>query len=143
MDEKMADRARFEMSVNPRYQWVGEQPRWRVRQILERSALCVLSSKLEGGANVVSEAVVARVPLVASRIAGSVGILGESYPAYFKVGDTQGLARLLNRAETDRAFLTGLDSHCRKLAPLFDPRRERSAWSRLLAELNLLGQATR
>jgi putative glycosyltransferase (TIGR04348 family) len=136
MDERMADRARFEMRVNPRYQWLGEQPRWRVRQILERSALCVLSSKLEGGANVVSEAIVTGVPLLASRIAGSVGLLGESYPAYFKVGDTEGLARLLNRAETDRAFLARLDSHCRKLAPLFDPRRERSAWSRLLAELN-------
>ncbi|HEY6292043.1 MAG TPA: selenoneine biosynthesis selenosugar synthase SenB [Terriglobia bacterium] len=143
MDEKMAARARFEMSVNRRYQWLGEQPRWRVRQILERSALCVLSSKLEGGANVLSEAIVAGVPLVASRIAGSVGLLGESYPAYFKVGDTKGLERLLYRAETDRAFLTRLDSQCRTLASLFDPRRERSAWSRLLAELNLLGQATR
>jgi putative glycosyltransferase (TIGR04348 family) len=143
MDEGMADRARLEMRVNPRYQWLGEQPRWRVRQILERSALCVLSSKLEGGANVVSEAIVAGVPLVASRIAGSVGLLGASYPAYFKVGDTQGLARLLNRAETDRAFLTRLASHCRKLAPLFDPRRERGTWSRLLAELNLFGRATR
>ncbi|MFZ0593266.1 MAG: selenoneine biosynthesis selenosugar synthase SenB [Bryobacteraceae bacterium] len=142
MDEKMADRALFEMTVNPRYQWLGEQPRWRVRQILEHSALCVLSSKLEGGANVVSEAIVAGVPLVASRIAGSVGLLGESYHAYFKVGDTEGLARLLYRAETDRAFLTRLNSHCARLAPLFDPRRERSTWSRLLAELNLLRQAT-
>ncbi len=142
MDERMANRARFEMRVNPRYRWLGEQPRWRVRQILERSALCVLSSKLEGGANVVSEAIVAGVPLVASRIAGSVGLLGENYPAYFKVGDTEELARLLNRAETDRAFLTRLDSHCRKLVPLFDPRRERSAWGRLLAELNLFVRAT-
>lgn len=143
MDRGMADRARLEMSVNPRYQWLGEQPRWRVPKILERSALCVLSSKLEGGANVVSEAIVAGVPLVASRIAGSVGLLGESYPAYFKVGDAEGLARLLYRAETDRAFLTRLDSHCRKLAPLFDPRRERGAWSRLLAELDLFGRPAR
>lgn len=143
MDEEMADRARFEMRVNARYRWLGEQPRWRVRQILERSALCVLSSKLEGGANVVSETIVARVPLVASRIAGTVGLLGESYPGYFKARDTEGLARLLYRAETDRAFLTRLDSQCRKLVPLFDPHRERGAWSRLLAELNLLGQAAR
>jgi glycosyltransferase involved in cell wall biosynthesis len=95
----------------------------------------VLSSKLEGGANVVSEAIVAGVPLLASRIAGSVGLLGENYPGYFRVGDTPGLAALLHRAETDPAFLTGLRSHCRKLVPLFDPRRERAAWSRLLEEL--------
>jgi glycosyltransferase involved in cell wall biosynthesis len=137
MDEGMANRARFEMRINPRYQWLGEQPRWRVRQVLERCALCVLSSKLEGGANVVSEAIVAGAPLLASRIAGSVGLLGESYPAYFQVGDTEGLARLLERAETDGAFLRQLSSHCQKLVPLFDPRRESSTWSRLLVEWSI------
>src|SRR5215831_1611770 len=39
MNEKMAERARREMQVNPRYKWIGEQPRWRVRQILMRSQL--------------------------------------------------------------------------------------------------------
>ncbi len=39
MDEEMAHRARREMAVNPRYRWIGEQPRWRVRQILMRSQL--------------------------------------------------------------------------------------------------------
>ena len=39
MNEKMANRARREMEVNPRYRWIGEQPQWRVRQILMRSQL--------------------------------------------------------------------------------------------------------
>jgi putative glycosyltransferase (TIGR04348 family) len=39
MDEKMAERARREMEINPRYRWIGEQPHWRVRQILMRSQL--------------------------------------------------------------------------------------------------------
>jgi len=39
MNEKMAERARREMRVNPRYKWIGEQPQWRVRQILMRSQL--------------------------------------------------------------------------------------------------------
>lgn len=39
MNEKMAERARREMRVNPRYKWIGEQPQWRVRQILRRSQL--------------------------------------------------------------------------------------------------------
>lgn len=137
MNQTMAARARAEMRVNPRYQWRGEQPLWRVRQILTRCALCVLSSKLEGGANALSEAVVAGVPMLASRIAGSVGLLGESYPGYFKVGDTEGLAQLLNRAETDRAFLTKLRSYCTRLSSLFDPAREKTAWSRLLKELGV------
>jgi putative glycosyltransferase (TIGR04348 family) len=135
MDEGMAGRASAEMRVNSRYLWLGEQPRRRVQRILAGSALCVLSSKLEGGANVVSEAIAAGVPLLASRIAGTVGLLGESYPGYFRVGNTEELARLLHRAEADPAFLSKLESHYRKLAPLFNPRRERTAWDQLLQEL--------
>jgi putative glycosyltransferase (TIGR04348 family) len=135
MDEGMARRARAEMRANPRYLWLGEQPHGRVQRILASSALCVLSSKLEGGANVVSEAIAAGVPLLASRIAGSVGLLGKSYPGYFRVGDTEELGRLLDRAETDPSFLRTLRRHCRKLAPLFDPGCERNAWGRLLQEL--------
>src|SRR5207237_3847363 len=114
--------------------------RWRVRQLLEHSALSVLSSKLEGGANAVSEAIMARVPLLASHIAGSIGILGESYPGYFQVGDTKALAHLLGRAEADPAFLRELKSHCAKLAPLFRPAREQAAWRGLLEHFQVSGQ---
>ena len=134
MEEPMASRARTEMKVNPRYRWLGEQPRARVQQILARSALLVLSSKLEGGANVLSEAVVAGTPVLASRIPGSVGILGDNYHGYFKVSDTERLARLLLRAERDPAFLARLSSDCAKLKPFFSPARERAAWRRLVAE---------
>ena len=134
MNEGMASRARIEMKVNPRYRWLGGQSHARVQQILARSALCVLSSKLEGGANVLSEAIVAGTPVLASRIAGSVGILGENYAGYFNVGETEGLAGLLVRAERDPAFVARLMSDCARLRPLFDPARERTAWRRLIAE---------
>lgn len=39
MNDRMAERARREMQINPRYRWIGEQPHWRVRQILVRSQL--------------------------------------------------------------------------------------------------------
>ncbi len=135
MSKAMAEQARAEQRKNPRFHWLGEQARSRVRQILSRSELCVLSSKMEGGANVLSEAIVAGVPVLASRIPGSIGILGEDYPGYFEVGDTRGLARLLARAETDARFLGDLKRRCRKLAPLFDPHREAAAWRKLLAGL--------
>src|SRR5207247_4405110 len=36
MSEQAAIRARTEMKTNDRYSWLGEQPAWRVRRILER-----------------------------------------------------------------------------------------------------------
>lgn len=136
MTRAMTRRARAEMRVNARYRWLGELAHRRVWRALSRSRLLVLSSKLEGGANILSEAIVAGVPVLASRIPGSVGILGMDYPGYFEVGDTTGLARLLLRAERNTGFLSRLKRRCRKLRRLFLPAREAAAWKHLLDELS-------
>ena len=136
LSSEMASFARAEMQRNPRYHWRGERPRWRLQRILARSVLCVLSSKLEGGANVLSEAIVNRLPVLASRIPGSIGILGEDYPGYFHVGDTEQLALLLERAEDDSDFLRLLQSRCARCLPLFQPDREKAAWRNLLNGLS-------
>jgi putative glycosyltransferase (TIGR04348 family) len=135
MTDAMAGRALKEMRLNQRYEWLGEQPRSRVQLILAKSQLCVLSSRMEGGANVLSEAVVNSVPILASRIPGNVGILGEDYPGYFGVGDTKGLARLLTRAETSPEYLADLATRVCKLAPVFSPAREKQSWADLICEL--------
>ncbi len=131
----MADRARQLMERDARYRWLGEVSRGAARRLLARSHLLVLSSRMEGGANVVSEALVDRVPVLASRIPGSVGMLGARYPGFFPTGDTDALARLLRRAEIDPAFYRKLADWCADLAPRFEPARERQAWADLLAEL--------
>ena len=95
----------------------------------------MLSSRLEGGANVLSEAIVTSVPVIASRIPGTVGILGASYPGYFTVGDTRELMRLLIRAETEPDFLGSLRSQGDGLVKLFEPEREQKAWKDLLGEI--------
>lgn len=131
-----AEAARAEMETNPRYRWLGELPAWQVRKRLAGINLMVLSSIMEGGANVISEAVVAGVPVVASDIAGSIGLLGPDHPGYFPVGDTQALAERLNRAETDPADLAALKAAGDERAPLFTPEREHRAWQRLLRDLS-------
>jgi glycosyltransferase involved in cell wall biosynthesis len=83
---------------------------------------------------VISEAIVAGLPVIASRIAGNVGLLGENYPGYFSTGDTQELAGLMARAESDSKFLAELKLHCERLAPLFSPERELAAWRDIIAE---------
>ncbi len=135
MTADMARQARSAMRRDRRYCWLGELPRWRARRLLARSRLLVLSSRMEGGANVVSEAIVQGVPVLASRIDGSVGMLGDDYPGLFGVGDTAALAGLMQRAATDQSFYRDLQAWCDRLAPNFAPTREKRAWQALLSEL--------
>jgi putative glycosyltransferase (TIGR04348 family) len=130
-----ADQARAEMEANPRYIWRGDVSAAAVRRLLVRSHAMVISSLSEGGANVVSEAAVAGVPVLASRMDGNVGLLGRDYPGYFPVGDTAALARLLRRVERDPQFVLRLRRALAPRAALFRPAREIAAWRRLLAEL--------
>ena len=131
----MEETAREESSLNPRYRWLGNLPHWKSMRLLARSKLLSLTSESEGGANVVSEAIACSVPVISSRISGSIGLLNEDYPGYFTVGDTQELANLLQRAETDAGFYNSLKSWCERLKPLFEPADERRRWDKLLREL--------
>jgi len=126
--------AKAEMAANPRYVWRGDRPRADVRRLLGRARALVLSSLSEGGANVISEAVAASVPVLATGIDGSVGLLGRDYPGYFPVGDTEALAKLLDRIERDPAFLKRLTRAIARRAPLFRPAREKTNWKKLIDE---------
>jgi putative glycosyltransferase (TIGR04348 family) len=128
--------AKAEMKVNPRYIWRDDRPRSEVRRLLGRVRAMVLSSLSEGGANVISEAVAAGVPVLASRIDGSVGLLGPDYPGYFPVRDTAALARLLTRIETSPEFLLRLHRAIARRAHLFRPAREKAAWKKLIGEIS-------
>jgi putative glycosyltransferase (TIGR04348 family) len=132
---RWAAAAKAEMARNPRYVWRGDRPRAEVGRLLGRARVMVLSSRSEGGANVISEAVAAKVPILASRIDGSVGLLGRDYPGYFPVGDTAALARLLHRVESDPPYLSRLQRAIARRALLFRPAREKAAWKKLIREL--------
>ncbi len=127
--------AEAEMRVNPRYRWHGEVSAGQVRQAFLRAHLMVISSLQEGGANVVSEALVAEVPIIASDIPGNIGLLGRDYGGYFRVGDETSLAERIRRAEVDAGFLQLLQRQGRALAPMFTAEQELSAWQKLLARL--------
>lgn len=139
LSDDMRRRAEAETEANPRYEWLGERSHAQTMQRLARARLLVLSSKMEGGANVVCEALAVGTPVVSSRIAGSIGLLGRDYPGYFPPGDTRALADLLHKAETDEAFYRHLADWCRDRAPQVRPERERQAWNDLLDELDATG----
>ncbi|RRJ82842.1 selenoneine biosynthesis selenosugar synthase SenB [Aestuariirhabdus litorea] len=131
-----ADQARAEMAINPRYHWHGECPHYQVRRVYQRTHLLLLPSRMEGGANVISEAVVAGVPVIASDIEGSKGLLGESYPGYYPVGDEKALSTLLLRVESDPTFYRSLQRAGQAIRGRFTQAGEARAWQRLLGQLD-------
>jgi putative glycosyltransferase (TIGR04348 family) len=133
----MAERARREAATNPRYEWLGDLPHEAALAVMARCRLVALTSLSEGGPAVIPEAIVAGVPVVASRVAGCVGMLGDDYPGLFPAGDTRALAELFCRAERDPAFCQSLGAACARLRPLFEPAAERRGWAALLAELGV------
>jgi putative glycosyltransferase (TIGR04348 family) len=134
--EEFAEQAQAHTENNPRYRWLGELPRWQVRRLLSRARLLVQSSIMEGGANAVSEALAAGVPVIASDVPGNVGVLGEDYPGYYPVGDEEALARLLQWTEADAGYYALLKKSCAARRHLIMPERERNALRGLVEEVS-------
>jgi putative glycosyltransferase (TIGR04348 family) len=128
----LAAEARRWTKRESRYCWLGELSRGNALATLARGRVMLISSLMEGGANVVSEALMARVPVIASRIPGNVGMLGKDYRGYYPVGNTRALARLMHRLETDPDLLATLRKQCAVRRRLISRSGERLALQRLL-----------
>ncbi len=134
LDREMAASAERAQTSLPRWHWGGEMPHGAVLKHLSRARVLVLSSLMEGGANVICEALAADVPVLASDIPGNRGMLGDDYPGYFPAGVEHRLAELLLRAETDAGFYASLRDHARARRALMRPEQEASRLRQLVAE---------
>lgn len=137
----MAEEAARLGRADARYRWTGGVPHSRALAWLAASHLLVVSSKMEGGANVVCEAARAGVPVLATRVRGNVGMLGREYPGYFPLADERALARLIDRARIDRAFYRRLKAGVVARRPLFAPAAERRGLLAVVREARLISGA--
>jgi len=126
------------MRGDKRYRWLGEVAHERTLRWLASSHAMIISSRMEGGANVVCEALRIGVPVLASRISGNVGLLGRDYAGYFPVEDESALAGLMARAASDRRFYENLKTQVKPLRAKVAPQTEAKA---LLAALSGLRSA--
>jgi putative glycosyltransferase (TIGR04348 family) len=127
LDPRLGDEAKATSADCPSYRWLGALSHAAARRAIARSCALVHPSVLEGGANVVIEAVRSGVPVLASRIDGNVGLLGADYDGFFAVGDAPALAALMHRFVADSGFAARLRAQCALREPLFRPARERRA----------------
>lgn len=126
LEPALGEAAAAAQAATPRYRWLGEQPHAATRAQLAASHAMAICSLMEGGANVIIEAVTSGVPVLASDISGNRGMLGAHYAGYFPVGDAQALAALIDRSIDDAAFYAHLCAQCAARATLFAPETERA-----------------
>lgn len=120
------------------YRWLGALPHAQTLQRIQRAHLLVHCSRMEGGAHVLMEAVCGGTPVLASRIDGNVGLLGEDYAGFFEPGDAQALAHFLQACRTPQdvhSLVAHLRHQCALRAPLFEPQAERAALHRWVQDL--------
>jgi len=135
LDADLAKEARALARREPRYRYAGALPHGLARAAIARAHVLVHPSIAEGGANVIVEAVMSGTPVIASRISGNVGMLGEDYPGYFEAGDEKALAACLVRALEDRHYLRALAAACSRRRPLFAASREKRAIREIVGRL--------
>ncbi|KQV30558.1 selenoneine biosynthesis selenosugar synthase SenB [Massilia sp. Root335] len=126
LDPELGRRARETEQATPAYRWLGALPHMATRRRLRRCHAMVIASRMEGGANVIIEAVTSGVPVLASSISGNVGMLGEDYAGLFAPGDAPALAALIERSVADARFVERLRRQCAARAALFAPAAERA-----------------
>ena len=139
LDPALGEAASATAAACPHYRWFGGLPHAEVLRRLRRAHLLVHTSRIEGGAHAVLEAVRCGVPVLASHIAGNVGMLGEGYAGYFAPGDARALVDRLRACRAGMAQADGtlarLAAQCAERAPLFAPEAEQRALIDLLNEL--------
>ncbi len=134
LSAEIAQAAHEMQEIYPRWTWADAVPHEEVLTRLSRAHLLVVSSHMEGGANVICEALAASVPVIASDISGNIGMLGQDYPGYYPVGNETRLAQLLARAETDPGFYAELVRHCSARRSLMTPEQEADSLKQLIGQ---------
>jgi putative glycosyltransferase (TIGR04348 family) len=135
LDAELAAQARELAAAVPTYRWLGACSHGQTRRRIQAAHLLVHPSVMEGGAQVVIEAVRSGTPVLASRMDGNVGLLGADYGGYFPVGDAKALSALVQRARDDAAMLPTLARQIERRAPLFAPEAEAAALHRVVSGL--------
>ena len=135
LDLVLGEEARQLAAEVPNYRYLGELSHEQTLEHIAHAHVLVHPSQLEGGAHVLMEAVMCGTPVLASRIDGNVGMLGEGYDGYFPLGDSQALANMLLRCKNEPQFLDHLNKQCALRSPLFEPQAEQAALLQIVSKI--------
>lgn len=135
LDATLGGEAAALAAAQPTYRWLGGLPHALARRRIQAAHLLVHASRMEGGAHVVIEAIRSGTPVLASRIDGNLGLLGDTAGPGFEVGDDARLAALVEQMRDDPAMLARLAASQARRAPLFAPEAEQAGLRQLVQRL--------
>ncbi len=143
LDPVLGEQARDTARNCAHYRWLGGLPHETTRRRIQRAHVLIHASRIEGGAHVVMEAVRSGTPVIASRIPGNIGMLGDDYAGYFEWNAATQLATLLRRCRDGLAsgalahdpLYDQLQAQCALRAPLFAADAERAKLLSLMTSL--------
>lgn len=119
----------------PTYRWLGGLDHAATRRRIQAAHVLVHGSRMEGGAHAVIEAIRSGTPVLASRIDGNLGLLGEAAGPTFEVGDDARLAALVEQLRDDPAMLARLAAAQARRSPLFAPEAEQARLRQIVQAL--------
>jgi putative glycosyltransferase (TIGR04348 family) len=134
LSPEMKSEAQIWMKREPRYRWLGGKPHHQALGWIARSHALVVSSVMEGGANVICEAARIGTPVLASRVSGNIGMLGRDYPGYFPLFDEMALSSLIEKILEEKKSYQKLKRALAARRHLFAPSAERAALVAVIRE---------
>ena len=142
LEPQWAEAANDTSSTCPHYRWLGGLKHSEARRHIQRAHLLLHTSQMEGGAHVIMEAITSGTPVLASCVAGNVGMLGNEYTGYFdwnNAAQATALLRLCKHSLTmafddPNNLLAQLTAQCHQRAALFAPAHEAWALQTLVAQ---------
>jgi putative glycosyltransferase (TIGR04348 family) len=135
LDEALATIAKKLSAQNKHYHWSGAMAHGLTRAAIKHAHVLIHPSIMEGGANVIVEALTSGTPVIASKMSGNIGMLGQNYEGYFPVGDEIALIALLKRCADDPNFMSRLGNACQARAKLFLPATERDSLRNIVNQI--------
>ncbi len=136
IDDDSGEIARNWQNRDHRFQWLGGLDHSEAIGWIKRSVATINTSIMEGGANSVGESIMLGVPVLASRIEGNVGMLGNDYLGYFDPNSRQELANLIQQVISDTHFLERLRAQVSARRYKFSRENEKQGWLNIIQKLS-------
>jgi putative glycosyltransferase (TIGR04348 family) len=142
LDPALGEIAKATAQHHTHYHWLGGVTHMQARHYIQRAHVLLHPSRMEGGAHVIMEAITSGTAVIASDVAGNIGMLGSDYCGLFKWGQSAQASSLLTQCYQSLSmglndpnnFLARLTAQCHQRAHLFTPAIEAAALNALVSQ---------